>query len=288
LHEVSTIDTAADLIGTAVALDNLNLLSRRFYSTDVAVGNGLLEFSHGFVPNPGNAILEILNGSNILLVPGKLDGELTTPTGASMLISLGSEHISQYPPIIPEKIGNGGGQKEERNVANILRVVIGNSNSNSKLEHDSEIIYELETNVDDVTGEVIGNMIDVLYENNAKDVTVLHAISKKSRPSFVIKVLSDKASRDSLIQILLSETGSLGCRVNEINRIIVPRSFITLPISIQNRKFEVKVKISKSINGSVSSMKPESDDIKKISRTLKMPYKKIYDTVHHELIRKYK
>ncbi|HEX6379052.1 MAG TPA: nickel pincer cofactor biosynthesis protein LarC [Nitrososphaeraceae archaeon] len=288
LHEVSTIDTAADLIGTAVALDNLNLLSRRFYSTDVAVGNGLLEFSHGFVPNPGNAIIEILNGSNILLVPGKLDGELTTPTGASMLISLGSEHISQYPPIIPEKIGNGGGQKEDRNVANILRVVIGNSNSNSKLDHDSEIIYELETNVDDVTGEVIGNMIDVLYENNAKDVTVLHAISKKSRPSFVIKVLSDKASRDSLIQILLSETGSLGCRVNEINRIIVPRSFITLPISIQNRKFEVKVKISKSINGSVSSMKPESDDIKKISRTLKMPYKKIYDTVHHELIRKYK
>ena len=288
LHEVSTIDTAADLIGTAVALDNLNLLSRRFYSTDVAVGNGLLEFSHGFVPNPGNAIIEILNGSNILLVPGKLDGELTTPTGASMLISLGSEHISQYPPIIPEKIGNGGGQKEDRNVANILRVVIGNSNSNSKLDHDSEIIYELETNVDDVTGEVIGNMIDVLYENNAKDVTVLHALSKKSRPSFVIKVLSDKASRDSLIQILLSETGSLGCRVNEINRIIVPRSFITLPISIQNRKFEVKVKISKSINGSVSSMKPESDDIKKISRTLKMPYKKIYDTVHHELIRKYK
>lgn len=286
LHEISTIDTAADLIGTAVALDNLNLLSKRFYSTDIAVGNGLLEFSHGFVPNPGNAILEILNGSNILLVPGKLDGELTTPTGASMVISLGSEHISQYPPIIPEKIGNGGGQKEGRNVANILRVVIGNSNP--KLDRDSEIIYELETNVDDVTGEVIGNMIDVLYENNAKDVTVLHAISKKSRPSFVIKVLSDKASKDSLIQILLSETGSLGCRVNEINRIIVPRSFITLPISIHNRKFEVKIKISKSTDGSINSMKPESDDIKKISRTLKIPYKKIYDTVHHELIRKYK
>jgi uncharacterized protein (DUF111 family) len=100
--------------------------------------------------------------------------------------------------------------------------------------------------------------------------------------------LSDKASKDSLIQILLSETGSLGCRVNEINRIIVPRSFITLPISIQNRKFKVKVKISKSTNGTINSMKPESDDIKKISRTLKIPYKKIFDTVHDELIRKYK
>ena len=286
LHEVSSIDTAADLIGTAVALDNLKILSKKFYSTDVAVGNGLLAFSHGVVPNPANAILEILKGSNILLVPGKLDGELTTPTGASMLVNLGSEHISQYPPIIPEKVGNGGGQKEGKNVANILRVVIGNSNSN--LEYTSESIYELETNVDDVTGEIIGNMIDLLYENNAKDVTVLTGISKKNRPSFVIKVLSDKSSKDSLIQVLLNETGSLGCRVNEINRITVPRSLITLPISIENRKFEVKVKISKSTNGLINSMKPEYGDIKKISRSLKIPYKKIFDTVHQELKRKYK
>lgn len=79
---------------------------------------------------------------------------------------------------MPEKVGNGGGQKEGDSVANILRVVIGNSNS--KLNYPLESIYELETNVDDVTGEVIGNMIDVLYENNAKDVTVLQGISKKA------------------------------------------------------------------------------------------------------------
>ena len=255
LHEVSTIDTAADLIGTAVALDNLDLLSKKFYVTDVAVGNGLLEFSHGVVPNPGNAILEILSDRQILLVPGKLDGELTTPTGAAMLVNLASEHISQYPPITPEKIGNGGGQKESKNVANILRLVIGSSNL--KLDYTSESVYELETNVDDVTGEIIGNMIDVLYANNAKDVTVLHGISKKNRPSFVVKVLADKASSDALIQILLSETGSLGCRVSEVNRITTSRSFITLPIAIENRKFEVKVKISKNGNGSIKSVKPE-------------------------------
>jgi uncharacterized protein (TIGR00299 family) protein len=246
----------------------------------------LLEFSHGVVPNPGNAILEILKGSQILLVPGMIDGELTTPTGASMLVNLSSEHISQYPPMIPEKVGNGGGQKQGKNAANILRVVIGNSNS--KLDYTLESIYELETNVDDVTGEVVGNLIDVLYENNAKDVTVLQGISKKSRPSFVIKVLSDKTSKDSLIKILLTETGSLGCRVNEINRITAPRSFVTLPVSIHKRKFEVKVKISKSTNGVINSMKPESDDIRKISRTLKIPYKKIFDIVSQELTRKYK
>lgn len=286
LHEVSTIDTAADLIGTAVALDSLNLLSKKFYTTDVAVGNGLLEFSHGIVPNPGNAILEILSDRQILLVPGKLDGELTTPTGAAMLVNLASEHISQYPPITPEKIGNGGGQKEGKNVANILRLVIGNSNL--KLDYTFESVYELETNVDDVTGEIIGNMIDVLYANNAKDVTVLHGISKKNRPSFVVKVLADKASRDALIQILLSETGSLGCRVSEVNRITTSRSFVTLPIAIENRKFEVKIKISKNGNGSIKSVKPEYDDIKNISTELKIPYKKVFDTVYHELIEKYK
>ena len=286
LHEVSTIDTAADLIGTAVALDDLDLLSKKFYTTDVAVGNGLLEFSHGVVPNPGNAILEILSDRQILLVPGKLDGELTTPTGAAMLVNLASEHISQYPPITPEKIGNGGGQKEGKNVANILRLVIGNSNL--KLDYTSESVYELETNVDDVTGEIIGNLIDVLYANNAKDVTVLHGLSKKNRPSFLVKVLADKTSRDALIQILLSETGSLGCRVDEVNRITTSRSFITLPIAIENRKFKVRVKISKNRNGSVNSIKPEYDDIKNISIVLKIPYKKVFDTVYHELIEKYK
>ncbi|HVD07099.1 MAG TPA: nickel pincer cofactor biosynthesis protein LarC, partial [Nitrososphaeraceae archaeon] len=263
LHEVSTVDTAADLIGTAVALDNLGLLSQKFYATNVAIGNGMLQFSHGIVPNPGNAILEILRNSQILLVPGKIDGELTTPTGAAMLVNLASEHISQYPPFIPEQIGNGAGQKDGKNVANILRIVVGQSNSN--VDHTSESVFEIETNVDDATGETIGNMIETLYANDANDVTVLQGISKKNRPSFIIKVLSDKTSRDSLVKLLLNETGSLGCRVHEINRITIPRSFITVPITIGNQRFVVKVKLSKDKDGAIKMIKPEYDDIKKIA-----------------------
>jgi pyridinium-3,5-bisthiocarboxylic acid mononucleotide nickel chelatase len=285
LHEVSTVDTAADLIGTAVALEDLDLLSKKFYTTDVAVGNGLLKFSHGIVPNPSNAILEILRNRQILMVPGNLDGELTTPTGAAMLVNLASEHIHQYPPIIPEKIGNGGGQKEGINVANILRVVIGESKL--KLDYTIESIYELETNVDDATGEMIGNMIDVLYANNAKDVTVLHGLSKKSRPSFVVKVLTDKISRDSLIQILLNETGSLGCRINEVNRVTTSRSFITLPITIERQKYDIKVKISRDSDGVIKTIKPEYDDLKNISRKLNISYKKVFDISYYELMKKY-
>ena len=286
LHEVSTVDTPADLIGTAVALDDLGLLSQKFYATDVAIGNGMLQFSHGIVPNPGNAILEILRNSQILLVPGKIDGELTTPTGAAMLVNLASEHISQYPPFIPEQIGNGAGQKDGKNVANILRLVVGQSNSN--VDHTSESVYEIETNVDDATGETIGNMIETLYANGAKDVTVLQGISKKNRPSFIIKVLSDMASRDSLVKLLLNETGSLGCRVHEINRITIPRSFITVPITIGNQRFVVKVKLSKDKDGAIKMIKPEYDDIKKIASKLKAPYRKIFDIVYYEVFKKYK
>ena len=285
LHEVSTVDTAADLIGTAVALDNLGLLSQKFYSTDVAIGNGMLQFSHGIVPNPGNAILEILRNSQILLVPGKIDGELTTPTGAAMLVNLASEHISQYPPFIPEQIGNGAGQKDGKNVANILRLVVGQSNSN--VDHTSESVYEIETNVDDATGETIGNMIETLYASGAKDVTVIQGISKKNRPSFIIKVLSDITSRDSLVKLLLNETGSLGCRVNEINRITLPRSFITVPITIGNQRFVVKVKLSKDKDGTIKMIKPEYDDIKKIATRLKAPYRKVFDIVYYEVFKKY-
>jgi pyridinium-3,5-bisthiocarboxylic acid mononucleotide nickel chelatase len=286
LHEVSTVDTPADLIGTAVALDDLGLLSQKFYATDVAIGNGMLQFSHGIVPNPGNAILEILRNSQILLVPGKIDGELTTPTGAAMLVNLASEHISQYPPFIPEQIGNGAGQKDGKNVANILRLVVGQSNS--KVDHTSESVYEIETNVDDATGETIGNMIETLYANDAKDVTVLQGISKKNRPSFIIKVLSDKTSRDSLVKLLLNETGSLGCRVHEIDRITIPRSFITVPITIGNQRFVVKVKLARDKDGAIKMIKPEYDDIKKIATKLKAPYRKIFDIVYYEVFKKYK
>ena len=285
LHEVSTVDTAADLIGTAVALDNLGLLSQKFYSTDVAIGNGMLQFSHGIVPNPGNAILEILRNSQILLVPGKIDGELTTPTGAAMLVNLAPEHISQYPPFIPEQIGNGAGQKDGKNVANILRLVVGQSNSN--VDHTSESVYEIETNVDDATGETIGSMIETLYASGAKDVTVLQGISKKNRPSFIIKVLSDITSRDSLVKLLLNETGSLGCRVHEIDKITIPRSFITTPITIGNQRFVVKVKLSKDKDGTIKMIKPEYDDIKKIATRLNAPYRKVFDIVYYEVFKKY-
>ena len=130
-------------------------------------------------------------------------------------------------------------------------------------------------------------MIDVLYQNNAKDVTVLQGLSKKNRPSFVIRVLADKRHKDSLIELLLKETGSLGCRVNEVNRVTTSRSFITMPITVEGEKFEIKVKISKDGDGAIRTIKPEYDDIRSISAKVKVPYKRVFDIAYSELTRKY-
>jgi uncharacterized protein (DUF111 family) len=90
-----------------------------------------------------------------------------------------------------------------------------------------------------------------------------------------------------LIQILLNETGSLGCRINEVNRVTTSRSFITLPITIEHQKFDINVKVSRDNDGVIKTIKPEYEDIKNISRKLNIPYKKVFDISYYELMKKY-
>src|ERR671931_1352813 len=183
LHETSSIDTFADLVGSAIALQDLGLFDSRIYSTRVSVGGGYLKFSHGTISNPSNAVLEIFKDRPFTLLGGTVQEELTTPTGAAMLVNLTSESINYYPSFSPEKIGYGAGHKKFKDVPNILRLVIGKSLLISKAGTD--IVHLLETNIDDVSGEVIGNLIDVLMAAGALDVIAIPGISKKSRPVYL-------------------------------------------------------------------------------------------------------
>ena len=286
LHEASSIDTVADLVGTAVALNDLDLFSCRIYSTAVAIGNGTLNFSHGTIPNPGNAILEIFKNRNFALIPGEIGGELTTPTGASMLVNLAAESICSYPPIIPEVTGYGGGRREVAGTPNVLRLLIGKAPLFE--DFDFEKIYEIETNLDDITGETMGNVIDRLYKNGAKDVIILNGITKKNRPVFLIKVQTDYTSKDKIIRMLFKETGTLGCRLYETSRIVMSRTVMTTSVTLFGKIFDVFIKISRDQEGNIINMKPEFDDVLRISNELKMPYKEIFEIVYVQLFNKIK
>jgi uncharacterized protein (TIGR00299 family) protein len=285
LHEASSIDTFADLIGCAVALEELDLLNSKVYSTKVAVGSGQYSFSHGFVPNPGNAIIEIFKGLPFSLQGTDVKEELTTPTGAAMLVTLCKNGIDYYPTIKPERTGYGAGQKCLKNVPNILRLLIGRSPISEEVTANK--VFVVETNIDDLSGEIIGNMIEALDRAGVLDVSVVQGLSKKNRPTYLVKIIADTENLDNILDILFAESGTLGARVQEVNRIVMPRYLVTTSLSINGKLFNFRVKIGRDLRGVVINVKPEFEDIRNISRITGLPTKRILDLVRSETIQRF-
>ncbi len=277
-HEASSIDTAIDIIGSAIALDDLRLFSDEIISTPVAVGGGTLTFSHGTVSNPASAILEIFRGSDIAIHGGRIKEELTTPTGASLLVNLVDKCSEFYPTMKIKSIGYGAGSKNFDGFPNVLKIVQGELTEEFQLD----TIQILETNLDDVSGETIGHMIDKLIANGAKDVTVTGGITKKGRPTNLVSVICEPSIANTLISMLISETGTLGVRIRSSNRYVVPRIVVSVPITIQGKNFTVKCKIVKH-NETIKHFKVESDDVKTIADSLSLPFKETSDLISSEI-----
>ena len=283
LHEASSIDTLADLVGCAMALQNLGLFDGKIYSTQVAVGGGLLQFSHGTVPNPSSAILEIFKNRRFLLVGGQVEDELTTPTGAAMLVNLAHGSVNYYPSIAPEKIGYGAGLKKFEGFANVVRMLVGTRSGVADISKDTICIVE--TNIDDASGELVGNLLERLAEVS-KDVTLIPCTTKKSRPAYLIRIMSENVQLDSVLEVLFSESGTLGARVQEVERYVLPRAILTVPVNINGKTFNVHVKIVKDLEGKVTNAKPEFEDVRNIASRCKIPVKRAMDQVNAEVMKR--
>ncbi|HXX05860.1 MAG TPA: nickel pincer cofactor biosynthesis protein LarC, partial [Candidatus Bathyarchaeia archaeon] len=280
-HEASSIDTVIDIIGSSIALDNLQFLSEEIISTPVAVGGGTLDFSHGKVSNPASAILEIFRGSNIIISGGQAKEELTTPTGASLLVNLVKGCSEFYPPMKVNSIGYGAGSKDFDGFANVLKIVKGESTQ----QFQQDTVQIIETNIDDVSGEVIGMMIDKLIGKGAKDVTVSPAITKKGRPTNIVSVICDSSDLHTLIDTLVSETGTLGVRYRTSNRYVTPRVTISVPIIIGGKNFTVRCKVVKH-NEIVKYCKVEADDIKSCADLLGLSFRDTNELIIAEVKQK--
>lgn len=267
-HEASSIDTVIDIIGSAIALDDLKFFSDEIISTPVAVGGGTLSFSHGTTSNPASAILEIFRGSDIIITGGDAREELTTPTGASLLVNLASQCAEFYPSMKIKSIGYGAGSKDFEGFSNVLKIVRG------ELTHqfEQDTVQVIETNIDDVSGEVIGQMIDKLISMGARDVTIAPAITKKSRPTNLVSVICDPSNLNDMINTITSETGTLGVRIRTSNRRIIPRITVSVPITILGRNFTVQCKVIKNDNVP-KHFKVEADNIKSVSESLGITFR---------------
>lgn len=282
LHEASSVDTLADIVGCAAALQDLSLLGSRVVSTQVAVGGGTLTFSHGTVPNPADAILQIFTGRRFVLAGGPAKDELTTPTGAALLANLAEGSVDHYPPLVPEKIGYGAGSKKFAGFANVVRVLVGDS----PVAFEKDTVCVVETNVDDATGEVMGNLVDRLTDAGAKDVTIIPGTTKKSRPTYLVRVVADNSLLNAVLSTLFSESGTLGARVQQVERYVLQRAVLTVPVTIGKSTFNVHVKVAKDAQGNTMGAKPEFEDVKIIAARLGMPARRVLEIVNAQVAHK--
>ena len=260
-HEASSIDTLVDIVGITIALEDLKLFDEKFFCLPVSVGGGSVTFSHGIMSNPASAILEIFKNSNLIIKGNDANEELTTPTGACILVNLVHESVQHYPSMKISSIGYGAGQKDFETFSNVLKIIRGFENN---FEIDSVKI--LETNVDDISGEILGNLIDKIMEKGARDISIYPGITKKGRPTNLISVICTTENIHEIIDMLVLETGTLGIRVSDSNRFIVPRSMHNVSLILDGQSFQVNYK--KFPFKGKTDFKIEFDDLKKISDIL--------------------
>lgn len=262
LHELGSADTLVDILGVAYLVDELELSEAGWWSSPVGVGTGVTEFSGRKYPNPAPAVAEILRSHRFPTKTNNIQFELTTPTGAAIVVNLATDLASEVPVISPNKIGYGAGAKDLDQVANILRLTVGELTGNGHA-HDEVVV--LETNLDDVSGEVIGRAVEKLMEAGARDVTITPVFMKKNRPGQLISVIADKTKSEHLAELLMEETGTLGVREIQVSRHISRRTTGTIALDVGGKKFQVKVKRAFTSSGHSVSGKVEYEDLRRIS-----------------------
>jgi len=269
-HELGAADTIGDLVGAAAAFQALH--PDIVISTPVAAGTGLVKTEHGLMPVPAPATMAILTESALLVQGGSpaAAAELLTPTGAALL----AHYVQRSEPVLPQlrlsATGYGAGSMDLPQ-PNVLRASLGELAAFSRDE-----IEVLETNVDDVTGEVLGNLIEVLMAEGAKDVAISSALMKKGRSGHIIKVITAPHDTARIAYRLMEETGSLGVRVMQVkHRFVADRETRRVTVRIGGVEREVGVKLGRNAQGKLFSMAAEFEDVKRLAQELNLPVKDV-------------
>lgn len=266
-HEVGAADSIADIVGVAVGWNLLNV--DRIICSPVTTGTGRIRIAHGECSVPAPATAEMLKG--IPTVAGEIPCELTTPTGAAIVKTLANE-FGTCPSMVVEQIGCGAGQKEIPTQPNLLRLLVGQMNrpADSDKNAASDMVWMLETDLDDCNGEWVGYTSERLLENGALDVVLLPVQMKKGRPGTRISVLCMAEFRPELESILLTETTTLGVRAWPVRRTTLSRSFLEVPTvwgPIKGKEVSI---------GTLSRFTPEYDVCRRVAKEYRVPLSEVY------------
>jgi uncharacterized protein (TIGR00299 family) protein len=205
-----------DTVGVAAALHALRVT--RVCSAPVGVGSGEVRTRHGILPVPAPATIALLAGARVRGID--VTGETVTPTGAALLRAAEADY-GPMPAMRPVRTGYGAGTKRFPGRPNVLQAVLGETESAPVGEEE---LVQLETNLDDVTGEVLGHLVGRLLAEGALDAWSVPAVMKKGRPAHIVHVLCRPGDVARLREVLFAETGTLGVRDRQVNRTALPRT----------------------------------------------------------------
>lgn len=264
-HEVGAIDAIVDITGAAIGLEFLK--PSQIFCSNVELGAGMVKCAHGLMPVPAPATALLLE--DCPTTRGHVDGEATTPTGATILAH-SVTHWQSPASFRATKTGYGIGQKDFVR-PNVVRLTLGETNE--AIQTDSNIC--IECNIDDMSPEGFEPVMERLFELGAKDVYFTPITMKKSRPATKLTVLVAAEDKAEAIQCILTETTTIGLRSWVVEKSMYPRKIV----EIETPLGKVRVKATKLPDGSVR-MKPEFEDVRRIARENAMSYQ----NAHREII----
>lgn len=269
-HEVGALDAIVDVVGSCVGFEMLGI--ERFVCSKIHLGSGFVRMAHGTYPVPPPAVANLLQG--VPVYSTDVEGELITPTGAAIISTL-CDSYGPLPEIIVERSGYGAGTREYEDFPNVLRMMIGTSAEINVQDKSEKLIEErlvlLETNVDDMSAQVVGFVLDRALEIGAMDCWITAVQMKKNRPASLISVLCNKEKERELMKMLFMETTTLGVRSRQVERFSLPREVH----SVQTKFGVIEVKTATYMGNMVNVM-PEYEQVKRVALEHGVPFRQVH------------
>ena len=272
LQELGDLDTIIDVVGVVAGLELLGI--ERLYSSPLPSGWGVISTRKGALPVPAPATAQLMAMSKAKVAPPRgpylSAGELVTPTGAALITTLAS---FDAPPISVERMGYGIGTRDNPDIPNVLALWIGEAEHTSALAQVSLV----ETNIDDMSPEVLGHVQEELMRRGALDAWFSPIQMKKNRPAVTLSVLCRPAMESALVETILEETSTLGVRVQTMNRYEADREIVSLDTSLGSARVKVK-----KDGGAILSVSPEYEDCREIAQREGMPLQEVFRRIERD------
>ncbi|HJQ69422.1 MAG TPA: nickel pincer cofactor biosynthesis protein LarC [Blastocatellia bacterium] len=259
-HEVGAIDSIIDVVGAMIGVEMLGV--DRFISSSLRVGYGTVKAAHGLLPVPAPATAEILRRAPVYA--GQIEGEFVTPTGAAIVTTL-CDSFGPLPALSIERIGYGAGSRNPEGFPNALRLVVGELADHNSSEPESDVVV-VETNIDDMNPQVYEHVLRLAFKAGALDAFITPVQMKKSRPGVLLTVLCEPVLLNSIIDMLLAETTTLGVRYYGAKRRVLARAVEM----VETEYGSVRVKVARG-GGRTLHFQPEYEDCLKLAEAAGVP-----------------